>query len=291
MTTDVWTIQRLLNWITDYLTQKKVDSPRLSAELLLCHILRLARIELYTLFDRVVKPEQLEALRELVKRCGQQEPVAYLVGRCEFYSLPLKITRDCLIPRPETELLVERAIEWLRKRGGTTQALDVCTGSGCIAAAIAKNVKDCTVIATDICDKALAVAADNVNTLKLTDKVQLLCGDLFTPIVAGLDNPQFDVIVSNPPYVSQAEFDKLDKNVRDYEPKTALYGGVDGLDIYRRIIDGVGEFLKPDGALMLEIGFAQGKPVGGLLEASGLFKTVRIEKDFAKHDRLAIGLR
>jgi release factor glutamine methyltransferase len=286
-----WTIQKLLNWITDFLTQKDVDGPRLSAELLLTHVLGLSRIELYTLFDRQVEPAKLEILRGLVKRCGEQEPVAYLVGRCEFYSLPLKITRDCLIPRPETELLVERAIEFLRKRSGTQQALDLCTGSGCIAAAVAKSCKDCSIIATDICDKALAVAAENLSALKLTHKVKLLCGDLFDPIIAGLDAAKFDLIVSNPPYVSDAEFAKLDKNVKDYEPRGALYGGADGLDIYRRMIAGVGDFLKPDGAVMLEIGYAQGDAMRKLLESAGLFAEVRIEKDFARNDRVAIAKR
>lgn len=285
-----WTIQKLLNWITDFFTTKGVDSPRLSAELLLSHVLGLSRIELYTLFDRVVGPAQLEKLRELVKRCGNQEPLAYLIGRCEFYSLTFKITRDCLIPRPETELLVERAVEFLRKRTGKQQVLDLCTGSGCIAAAIAKNVKDAAIVATDICDKALSIASENITVLKLTEKIKLLCGDLFDPIIAGLDSERFDVVVSNPPYISDAEFSKLDKNVRDYEPRGALYGGVDGLDVYRRIIDKAPDYLCSGGALMLEIGYAQGKAVAGLLDAAG-FKGIRIEKDMNKNDRIAIALR
>jgi release factor glutamine methyltransferase len=285
-----WTIQKLLNWITDFFTQKGVDSPRLSAELLLSHVLGLSRIELYTLFDRVVEAAQLEKLRDLVKRCGNQEPLAYLIGRCEFYSLPLKITRDCLIPRPETELLVERAVEFLRKRAGKQQVLDLCTGSGCIAAALAKNVKDCTILATDICDKALSVAAENIAALKLSDKIKLLCGDLFDPVIAELDSAGADLIVSNPPYVSDAEFDAMDKNVKDYEPRGALYGGVDGLDIYRRIIDKSSDYLKKDGMLMMEIGYAQGKSVAGLLDVAG-FKSIRIEKDLNKNDRIAIAAK
>jgi release factor glutamine methyltransferase len=286
-----WTVQKLLNWITEFLTQKGVEAPRLSAELLLTHVLGLSRIELYTLFDRQVEAAKLETLRGLVKRCGEHEPVAYLVGRCEFYSLPLKITRDCLIPRPETELLVERAVEFLRKRPGAQEVLDLCTGSGCIAAAVAKNCNGCSIIATDICDKALATAALNLSALKLTERIRLLCGDLFDPIIAGLDAAKFDLIVSNPPYVSDAEFAKLDKNVRDYEPRRALYGGANGLDIYRRIADGVGEFLKADGAVMLEIGYAQGEAVRGLLDATGLFGQIQVEKDSAKNDRVVIAKR
>ena len=137
---EIWTIKKLLEWVTGYFEEKGVDSPRLSAELLLCYVLGLERIQLYTLYDRVVDPQQLAQLRALVKQAGEHEPVAYLVGRCEFYSLPLTITPDCLIPRPETEHLVEKAILFLRQREGTQQVLDLCTGSGCIAAAIAKNV-------------------------------------------------------------------------------------------------------------------------------------------------------
>ena len=288
---ETWTIQRLLNWMTEYFTRKGIDSPRLSAELLLCRVLELERIQLYTLFDRVVQKPQLDALHALVKRAAGHEPVAYLVGRCEFYSLPLAITPDCLIPRPETELLVEQAIDFLRRRSGPQAVLDVCTGSGCIAAAIAKNVPDATVAAADICEAALSVAAKNIETHGLTERVRLLCGDLFDPVIKGLDAPAFDLIVSNPPYVSQAEYDKLDKNVKDYEPKHALLAGADGLDVYRRMTAQVGDFLKPDGALMLEIGYLQGKAVRALLEQTDLFSDIRIEKDLAGCERIAVARR
>jgi release factor glutamine methyltransferase len=288
MAPEQWTIKKLLEWISDYFEKSGVDAPRLSAELLLCHILKLERIQLYTLYDRVVQPDELTALRALVKRGANHEPVAYLVGRCEFYSLPLKITPDCLIPRPETEHLVEKAINFLRPRGEGQYVLDLCTGSGCIAAAIAKNVKDVQVVATDISDAALAVAAENITRHKLDDAVQLLCGDLFDPIIAGLDAAKFDLIVSNPPYVSDGEYDKLDKNVKDYEPKLALQAGIEGLDVYTRILEKVDDFLKPDGALMMEIGYAQGTAIRKMLEATALFKHITIEKDFANNDRIAI---
>ena len=288
---ETWTIQKLLNWITDFFTKKGVDSPRLSAELLLCHILKLERIQLYTFFDRAVSKPELDALHALVKRGGEHEPVAYLVGRCEFYSLPLTITRDCLIPRPETELLVERAVNVLRKRPAPQAVLDLCTGSGCIAAAIAKEVPDAKIVATDICQAALSVAAKNIEAFKLAERVTLLCGDLFDPVVKGIDAPAFDLVVSNPPYVSDAEYDKLDKNVKDYEPKKALLAGVDGLDVYRRIIAKAGEFLKPDGVLMLEIGYAQGKAVRQLLDEAAAFRDIRIEKDLSNNDRIVTAMR
>lgn len=288
---ELWTIQKLLNWMTAYFTQKQLDSPRLSAELLLCHVLGLKRIELYTLYDRVVQQPQLGQLRELVKRAAEHEPIAYLVGRCEFYSLSLKITPDCLIPRPETELLVEKAVEFLRRRPAPRRALDLCTGSGCIAAAVAKNCKDLHVTAVDISEAALAVAAENVRTYNLEESVQLLCGDLYEPLIEELDQPRFDVIVSNPPYVSDSEYELLPPNVKNYEPRSALWGGSDGLDIHRRILEKAGHFLKPDGALMLEIGHEQGPAVKEMLEKSGLFSSVEIFKDLAQKDRLAVGRR
>ena len=281
-----WTIQKLLSWITDYLAERNVDLPRLSAELLLCHILELKRIELYTHFNRIVQKEQLDRLHELVKRCAAQEPVAYLVGRTEFYSLPIKVSKDCLIPRPETELLVARGIEFLRGRQGAQYVCDLCTGSGCVAIAIPKNHPQTKIIATDICDSALNVAAENVAAHQLNDRVRLLCGDLFSPVIEGLDETRFDSVVCNPPYVSSAEYEQLGSKVRDFEPKKALFAGQDGLNVYRRIADGVAEHLKDDGALIMEIGYAQGKAVKELLEDTGIFSEIKIEKDFNNNDRI-----
>ncbi len=275
-----------MNWVTEYLTDKGVDSPRLSAELLLCHVVGLTRIELYTQFDTPVPQRQLDRLHDLVKRAGLHEPVAYLTGRTEFYSIELDITSDCLIPRPETELLVQRAIEFLRSRHGVQFVCDLCTGSGCIAVAIGKNFPDARVIATDISAGALEVAAGNVAKHQLHERVELLQGDLFEPLVRQLDVDAFDLIICNPPYVSSAEYEKLAKNVKDYEPKSALLAGTDGLDIYRRLIDKVDEFLKPGAALMLEIGYAQGPVVRELLEQTGAFVEITIEKDPHDNDRV-----
>jgi release factor glutamine methyltransferase len=192
-----------------------------------------------------------------------------------------------MIPRPETELLVARAIEFLRtRRTGTQFVCDLCTGSGCIAVAIAGNYPNARIIATDICDAALAIAARNVEKYQLGDRITLLCGDLFDPIISGLDVNEFDLIVCNPPYVSDAEYEKLDRNVKDYEPRIALFAGVDGLDIYRRIIEKAEQFLKSGAALMLEIGYAQGRAVKELLEQTGAFAEIRIEKDYHKNDRV-----
>jgi len=286
-----WTIQKLLNWTVDYFTEKGLDCPRLSAELLLSHVLETKRIELYTQFDQPVAKQQLDKLHDLVKRAGQHEPIAYLIGKTEFYSMELFITRDCLIPRPETELLVERAIEFLRTRTPPQSVCDLCTGSGCIAAAIAKNVPQAAITATDISDAALEIAARNIEKYGLSDRVKLLCGDLFDPVMPELDTGKLDLIVCNPPYVSSFEFERLDRNVKDYEPKKALAGGVDGLDVYRRIVENADKFLKSGGAIMLEIGYRQGQAVRELLEQTGYLTDITIEKDHHDNDRIATALR
>jgi release factor glutamine methyltransferase len=286
-----WTVGKLLTWMNGYLTERGIDAPRLSAELLLSHVLGCKRIELYTNFDRPVEQARLDELRGLVKRCGEHEPVAYLVGRCEFYSLEIRVNRSCLIPRPETELLVERAIDRLRLRPKPAAVLDLCTGSGCIAIAIAKNVPECSVTATDVSDEALSAADENVRTHGLTERVQLLCGDLFDPLIDGLDRTSFDMIVSNPPYVSSAEMEVLDRNVKDYEPVRALHGGADGLDVYRRIVEKIETFLKADGVLLLEIGYAQGPAARALLEGTGIFEKIAVEKDRSNNDRIVIAQR
>ncbi|MBN1796759.1 MAG: peptide chain release factor N(5)-glutamine methyltransferase, partial [Sedimentisphaerales bacterium] len=248
-----WTIKRLLEWVTYYLKEKAIESPRLCAELLLSHVLNLKRIELYTNFDRIVNKEQLAQLRGLVQRAANSEPIAYLTGGCDFYSLEFIIMPDCLIPRPETELLVERAIEFLKPRQGKQLICDLCTGSGCIAIAIAKNLPNVEIIATDISDSALKIAQQNTQKHNVSDKVKLIQGDLFEPLIPQLDKTKFDLVVCNPPYVSDLEYQNLQKNVKDYEPKSALLAGADGLDTYRRICESADKFLKDDAALMMEI--------------------------------------
>jgi release factor glutamine methyltransferase len=286
-----WTIQKLLDWMVSCFTEKDIDSPRLTAELILSFVLQMERIELYTHFDEVVGKPQLDKLHNLVKRCLQNEPVQYLTSRCEFYSLSFKVAPGCLIPRPETELLVERAIDFLRGRTGTQYVCDLCTGCGCIAAAIAKNFPDAKIIATDICDKALSVAAENIKKHNLSERVELLQGDLFEPVISQLDVKEFDLIVCNPPYVSETEYEKLDTKVKNYEPKLALDGGQDGLDIYRRIATEAGGHLKKEGAVILEIGYLQGGGVKELLEETNAFSPIKIEKDFNNNDRIITAIR
>jgi len=286
-----WTIKKLLDWMTGHFTDKKIDSPRLTAELLLSHILNMQRIELYMNFDKEVAKPNLDKLRDLVKRCLNNEPVQYLTERTEFYSISLKVSPACLIPRPETELLVERAIEFLRTRTGTQYVCDLCTGSGCIGVAIAKNYPEVKIIATDICDNALKIAADNIAKYNLTEKIHLLQGDLFKPIIDQLDVKEFDLIACNPPYISHPEMEKLEPNVKNHEPHLALNGGPDGLDIYRRIAAEVGTHLKKDGLLLLEIGYLQGPAVRQLLEDTKIFGDIKVEKDLSSNDRIVSAVK
>ena len=279
-----WTIKALLDWMTLFLGDKQVDAPRLCSELLLTHVLGLRRIELYTQFDRVLSPAELASLRSLVKRAGEHEPVGYLVGKSEFYSIEFDVQPGCLIPRPETELLVQHAIEAIRGYGDNPQVLDLCTGSGCIAVALAKNCDRVQVTATDISGEAIAIARANIHKHSLSERIELLQGDLFTPLL----QRRFDLVVSNPPYVSTLEFEGLDRNVKDYEPELALRAGDEGLDIYRRILQEIGDHLKPEGVLMMEMGFRQETALRQLLEQTGLFREIVLEKDFQGHDRLVL---
>ena len=280
-----WTIKELLNWISTYLAQKEIDSPRLCAELLLANVLEMSRIQLYTNFDKTVSEPDREKLRSLVKHAADQEPVQYLVGRTEFYSLEIELTRDTLIPRPETELLVERAIEYLRTKNGPQLICDLCTGSGCIAVAIAKNFADCHIIATDISDQALNVAAANIKKHHLESRIDLINGNLFEPLIGQMNENLFDLIVTNPPYVSESEYQNLPENIRKHEPTHALLAGPEGLDIYKQIAVQAPNHLKPGAAIMMEIGYKQAPAVNELLEKANL-KNISVEKDHAGRDRL-----
>ncbi len=285
---DIWTIRRLLEWTPGFFEKKNVDQPRLSAELLLSHVLNVARIKLYTEYERAVGPAQLRVFRDLVRRAGEQEPIAYLTGKGHFFNLELDVTRDTLIPRPDTETLVENVLQTVRHQPGMEAArvLDLCTGSGCIALAIAKHLKSSTVLAVDISDKAVAVARKNVERLGLGDRVTVEVGDLFAPLKQVVDARPFDMIVANPPYIASDQMAGLDRSVRDYEPLIALDGGPDGLVIHRRILEKAADHLVPGGRIFLEIAFDQGEAARQLAGAFPVFKEPRVLKDYGGRDRV-----
>jgi release factor glutamine methyltransferase len=288
MSADVWTIRRLLEWTTAHFQRCAVDSPRLAAELLLAHVLAVPRLRLYTDYERVLAAGQLETLRGLVRRAVEHEPVAYLTGRAFFFGLELEVTRDVLIPRPETETLVENVIRFCRRTPGleSPRILDLCTGSGCIALALAKNLPTARVVATDISPAALAVARRNLQRLGMEERVTFAEGDLFGALAGVLDPAPFHLIVANPPYIASGQVAELPRNVRDYEPHLALDGGTDGLAILRTILATAPRHLRPEGRIYLELAFDQGPAAQAAAQAAGTYTDLQLLRDDAGHQRV-----
>jgi release factor glutamine methyltransferase len=290
---EAWTVRRILEWTTGYFTRKSVDAPRLSAELLLAHVLSVPRIKLYTDYDRPLSEQQLAAMRALVQRAAEEEPIAYLTGRAHFFNLEFEVTRDVLIPRPDTETLVENVLQLARNQAGfeAPRVLDLCTGSGCVAAAVAHHLKAATVVATDVSGAAVEVARRNMQRLGLADRVVVEQGDLFEPLGKMVDSQPFHLIAANPPYLATAKVPELDRSVRDYEPTVALDGGLDGLTFHRRILEGAPARLIPGGRVFLEIAYDQGD--AGREAAAGFtqFDDVRVLKDYGGNDRVLTARR
>jgi release factor glutamine methyltransferase len=283
MSSDTWTIRKVLTWTTQHFEKRQVDSPRLTAEVLLAYVLKADRVRLYVDLERPLSKEELASFRALIERRMGGEPTQYLTGVKEFYNRPFKVDARVLIPRPETELLVEAALHALPK-DAPSQALDVCTGSGCIAISLAAERPQATVLATDLSADACALARENAEKLGVGDRVSILQGDLFAPVPA---DARFALIVSNPPYISSGEIPSLSAEVRR-EPHLALDGGADGLVVLRRVIEGARRLLQAGGLLAMEMAETQGSAVKELLQAAG-FVDVRVEKDLERRDRLAFG--
>jgi release factor glutamine methyltransferase len=288
-----WTVRRLLEWTTGFFTRKNVDAPRLSAELLLAHVLNVPRIKLYTDYERVLGESHLATFRALVQRAGEQEPIGYLTGKAHFFNLEFEVGPGVLIPRPDTETLVENVLQLARNTPGfeAPRVLDLCTGSGCIAAAVAQRLKGATVLAIDKSDTAVAIARRNLQRLGLADRVTVEQGDLFEPLSRIVDAAPFNLILSNPPYVPSGDMEKLDRNVRDYEPPEALDGGIDGLVLHRRILEGAVDRLVPGGRVYLEIGWEQGPASQEAASRHAELDDVRVLKDYAGHDRVLTARR
>jgi release factor glutamine methyltransferase len=250
MSDDVWTVGRLLTWTTEWLGARDSDSPRLDAEVLLAHVRGCPRIALYTAFGTPVSDQERGRFRELVKRRGEGEPVAYLVGSREFFSLPFSVTKDVLVPRPETEGLVVRSID-LCKAAAAPRIIDVGTGSGAIAVTLATRLPKATIVATDISSAAIAVARANAEHHGVANRMTFVQCDLMSdPRAAG----PWNVIVSNPPYVREDEFEALPRDVRLHEPRTALVSGPTGVEVVERLVAAALAALAPGGWLLVEIG-------------------------------------
>jgi release factor glutamine methyltransferase len=280
-----WTVRRVLGWTTQHFDKRGVDAPRLASELLLAHVLGVDRVRLYTDLDRPLEKDELAAYRALIERRVEGEPVQYLTGWRDFYGRTFQVDPRVLIPRPETELLVEAVLRAL-PQGGSPRLLDVATGSGCIAVTLAAERPEATVVATDVDEGCCALARANAETAKVAARVDVRKGDLFAPVAT---EAAFDVVVSNPPYVRSGDLPGLQAEVRR-EPRLALDGGPEGLSVLARVVDGAFTHLLPGGLLALEIGEEQGAAVRDLLQARG-YERVRIEPDLERRDRMAFGTR
>ena len=284
-TSDVWTVKRVLDWSIEYLKENGSDSPRLDAEILLAHSCGWQRIQLYTNYEQPLTPAQRGVMRELIQRRAQAEPVAYLVGFREFFSLDFAVNSAVLIPRPDTETLVRAALDKLKGRTNPS-VLDIGTGSGCIAVVLAVQCPTASITALDISTEALAVATSNADKHSMNDRVRFLESDVFSAV----QGQQFDVIVSNPPYIREDELAGLDADVRDHEPTGALVSGVDGLDVVRRIVADAAGHLTDGGHLLLEIDGKQAETVAELLRSGG-YRDVGIEKDLSGIQRVVFGTK
>jgi len=283
-----WTTARLLQWTAAYLKDHGIDDPRLAAEVLLAHAAGCRRIELYTRFETVPEPPHVARFRDLVRRAAQHEPIAYLVGEKEFFSLPMVVTRDVLIPRAETEVLVECLIDHCKAAAlDAPRILDLGTGSGCVIVAALVNLTGATALGTDIADEALAVAQANAQRHGVLDRLQLAKADRLA-LPAEFCHGAFDVIVCNPPYIPAGRIGALDPEVRDYEPRAALTDGEDGLSFYRALASDGPEWLRSGGVILVEVGdgcawqvvdiMTQERPTGGQA-ASGTLAHLATRKD------------
>ena len=244
-----WTTRKLLAWTTEHFEKKGLDSPRVSSEMLLSHVLKTDRLKLYMDPDRPASDTERADFRVLVERALKHEPVDYLVGHAPFFTLTFKVTPAVLIPRPSTETLIEHVLQNHRATGpGRVHIADVCTGSGCIAVSLAKHLPEATVVASDISEAALAVARENAEKHGVADRIEFRHGDLLEP----LNGDRFDYLCTNPPYIPDDEWDAIAPNVKDHEPVTALRGGKDGLLFIRPILKRAADYLKPSGQLALE---------------------------------------
>jgi release factor glutamine methyltransferase len=289
------TVLEAIQKSTEFLGKKNVESPRLQTELLLAHLLKLPRMKLYLNFDRVLAPAETDAIREFVKRRGQREPLQHITGSTSFCGFEIAVNRHVLVPRPETELLAEQGWQFLQGRADLlvgqdaqqrvpTSVLDFCTGSGCIAIALAAKCLEAKIVATDISAEALSLARENAARNNVSERIEFRQGDGFAALANG---SQFDLIVSNPPYIPSAEIATLDPEVRDFDPRAALDGGADGLEFYRLIAAQAGAFLKPGGKVMVEFGDGQAEAIRKIFEMEKWIVEA-VKEDYSQRARILI---
>jgi len=307
------TVLEAIQKSTEFLAKKGVESPRLQIELLLAHLLKLPRMKLYLNFERVLSPAETDALRELVKRRGQREPLQHITGSTSFCGFEIAVNRHALVPRPETEILAESGWEFLSTLNCTpnafgaqpSTALDFGTGTGCIAIALAAKCPSAKIMATDISADALALAAENAARNNVAERIEFVQGDGFAALqsvgqasclfpsekkkleTGGTPVLHFDLIISNPPYIPSAEIATLQPEVRDFDPHGALDGGADGLAFYRKLAAEAKPFLKPGGKIMLEFGDGQADAIRTIFTAEKWIVEA-VKEDYSQRERILI---
>jgi len=281
----VWTVMEMVRWTEGYLREKGLESPRLNGELLLAGTLGLKRLDLYLQFDRPLTPDELAEFKARLRRRAKREPLQYIEGQAAFRDLRLRVDPRVLIPRSETELLVDEVLAWARGREGL-HALDVGTGSGAIALSLATEGPFARVVATDVSADALEVARANHAATPPGSPVEFYPGAVYAPV----RGQTFDVVVSNPPYIGESERGALDAGVRDWEPAQALFSGETGLDVIRELVAGAPEVLRAGGLLALEIGWKQAEAVAELVRAVDGFSEPVVRRDLEGRDRIVTAI-
>ena len=288
------TIGQTLKWVSKLFKSVEIINPERETELLLSYFLKMNRSEIYLNSDRALKNKEKKQLENMIQERIRKIPLQYITKHQEFMGMDFLVEKGVLIPRPETEILAERVIEKLKKRKSSShlKIVDLGTGTGIIAISIAKFIKDITIYATDISKKSLQVALKNAQKHNCENKIIFLQGDLFEPFQGKIEKNSLDVIISNPPYINSDDFKLLPPEIKNNEPKIALYGGVDGIDYYRKIIKETPKYLKRDGFIALEVGLNQAKIIKEMiLKENNYRKNVEIFKDYSGIERVVIAYR
>lgn len=282
-----WTVLRALQWTRDYLQKKAIPNPRLEGELLLSHVLGIDRVGLYLRYDMILSPEELKRFRRVIERRTAGEPLQYITGFQEFWSIRFKVSPAVLIPRPETEVVVEEALRLIGREGWQgPRILEVGTGCGAIAVSIATSCPSVEVVATEVSWDAIVLARQNAAAQGVLPRVHFVQADLLSFARPGTG--VFELIVSNPPYIKTGEIRRLQREIRDFEPKKAIDGGRDGLDVFRRLVLEAPPFLRTGGWVVFEIGEDQGREALQLMERAGGLGRIRVLRDFSGRDRAAV---
>jgi release factor glutamine methyltransferase len=282
-----WTVGRVVRWAADDFRARGIENPRLEAELLLAHALSIDRMRIIVEPERLLDPVELSLYRDFIRRRRKGEPIAYIRGQKEFYGRIFRVDARVLVPRPDTETLVETALRRSTHAKVGGRYLDLCTGSGCVAISLARERPTCQVFAVDLSEDALAVARQNAVRLGAVRQVAWLGGDLFAAL-AETPDLRFDLLTANPPYIARADLGALMVDIREFEPQVALSGGEDGLDVTRRIVAQAPRWLRAGGALAVEIGSEQAEPVARLFGEAG-FADVAVDRDGALRPRVVSG--